>query len=145
MAPQPRKTFYSDNDMTMTADGRLVRGTLSIEKEKLEEQRDRLAAEIEEIAFKELPMLEGKGFIVIDPKNPRFTGVEYGDMTKAEEEAQDVAYSSGRAIIYAPISVIRPKREVAVSQPSELLKQLGTRTGEPTQLPAGELVKTVEG
>ena len=69
-------------------------------------------------------MLKGTGFIVINPAAPRFDGEEIADLEEARNHANNVAYQNGVAIIYAPITVMRPKREVAESAPSKLLQQL---------------------
>jgi hypothetical protein len=129
----------SANDMRFDfASGRIVRGALNMNVDEMQALRDKLAADIQTEQDKELPMLTGAGFLVIDPKNPRFTGQEYATKEAAEEEANDVAYASGRAIIYVPIAVVRPKREIVTSQPSELLKQIMRDSAQVASIPAPE-------
>lgn len=93
---------------------------------------DTIADHLETLKVKELPMLKGKGFIVVDPSNPRFAGEEYENFDEAKDVASNASYASGAgmAIIYAPVLVLKPKRETAQSQPSELLKQLGLPSGQ---------------
>ena len=59
------------------------------------------------------------------------------------EEANDIAYSAGRAIIYAPVGVVKPKRETITAQPSELLKQVAERMRQ-AELPSGQAVSSPE-
>lgn len=96
-----------------------------------------LAARKQTLQDRNLPMLKGKGFIVIDPKNPRFTGEEHEDFEAAKDEGSNIAYQSGVAIVYAPVLVMKPKRETAQSQPSDLLKQLSL-PGQPVAITGGE-------
>lgn len=137
----------SDNDRQWVPDayggGKLRRGSLGTPDHELAAVARRVIREmesaehaenvletvkdhVETLQTKELPMLKGKGFIVVDPANPRFAGEEFEDITDAQDAANNVAYTSqaGYALVYAPIATVRPKREVAISQPSALLKQL---------------------
>lgn len=83
-------------------------------------------------------MLKGTGFIVVTPSNPRFDGQEFDKLEEAQEQANEAAHQTGKAIIYAPALIVKPRREMAITQPSELLKQIGTAA-----LPAGEKVRDV--
>lgn len=83
-------------------------------------------------------MLKGTGFIVVSPNSPRFDGEEHATIEAAQEAASELAYQQGRAIIYAPVAVIKPRRETTITQPSELLKQIGAAA-----LPAGAPVADV--
>lgn len=130
----------SSNDYHIDPLGRMVRGSLTMTEQEIHSLRDELGEVIEDIRIKELPMLKGEGFIVIDPKNPRFSGMEHATTEAAQEEANDVAYGSGKAIIYAPIGIVKPKRDVVVATPTELLKQvMGVNA-----LPAGEVKPATE-
>lgn len=111
------------NDYFVRPDGSLRRGDLGLEV--LEREQEILAAKVQRIKDEALPMLKGEGFIVVSPKNPRFDGVEHKTPEEAQEAASELAYQDGRAIIYAPISVVKPKRETAITQPSALLSQIG--------------------
>lgn len=116
-----------------------IKGVLS-ELEDANEAGDiaqALAQRLQTLKDKELPMLTGKGFIVVDPKNPRFAGEEFKTVEEAQAEGSNIAYQSGVAIVYAPVAVLRPKRDLAISTPSDLLKQLSTPTGKPlVEIPA---------
>lgn len=113
--------------------GRMVSGSLHSNAEQhrlLTEHHGRLTAELDHLEMVErAKMLTGKGLIVLDKANARFTGTEHlgaGDkaLEAAQEEATELAYRSGCAIIYAPIAVIKPQRPVAISQPSDLVKSV---------------------
>lgn len=122
----------SQNDMIIGASGALHRGTLfrnaHEESSQLQQHRDVLDAAITDLYYKGLPMLEGNGFIVMDPKNPRFSGREHKDLDTAQEEANEIAYASGKAIIYAPALILKPDRPTLAATPTALLEQaLGKR------------------
>lgn len=124
------------NDYFVRPDGSLRHGDLGLEV--LERQREMLAAQIQTVIDEVRPMLKGTGFIVISPKNPRFDGQEHEKVEDAQESANELAYQDGKAIIYAPMAIVKPRRETAITQPSELLKQAGF-----TALPAGQKVGDV--
>lgn len=124
------------NDHFVRPDGSLRHGDLGMEV--LERQREILAAQIQTVIDEARPMLKGTGFIVVTPSNPRFDGQEHATIEEAQESASELAYQAGKAIIYAPIAVVKPKRETAITQPSELLKQAGF-----SALPAGQKVGDV--
>jgi hypothetical protein len=136
------------NDYHVTADGRLAPGLATTSElhgvvteladlEAAEALHATLQAQIQTLKDKDLPMLKGKGFIVIDPKNPRFTGEEYETVELAAEEGTNVAYQSGIAIVYAPVRIMKPRRETVSSEPSELLKQLGLPDAAPVAVTDG--------
>lgn len=50
--------------------------------------------------------MNGKGFIVVDPRNISFE--EHDDIDEANDVAAFIASQAGRAIIYMPVAVVRP-------------------------------------
>ena len=120
--------------------GRMVEG-LEQSREELEAQEQILHAKINATLTRDrnMPPLKGSGFIVIVPSQPRdlVNVEEHEKVEDAEAEASDKAYQFGTAIIYAPIAVIRPKRDTVTSVPSKLMQQLEARKG----LAAGGEVK----
>lgn len=127
------------NDRHLSHDGK-IRPELEPGYEELLAHRDSLDAKIV-TKLMEMPMLTGKGFIVIDPNQPRFDGQEFEKVEDAEERASGVAYQGGKAIIYAPIGVVKPKRDTLTAVPSDLLKQISARD---KSLPTGTPVATSE-
>lgn len=128
----------SRNDRHVAHDGTL-RKELEAGYEEMLEHRDILDARIQ-TQLQEMPMLKGKGFIVVAPAQPRFDGEEYEQIEDAQERASEVAYLHGSAIIYAPIGAVKPKRETLTAVPSQLLKQINVDKG----LAAGAPVAVVE-
>lgn len=124
------------NDYAVRDDGSIRQGDLGLEA--LQRAQELLAARIQTVKDEARPMLKGTGFIVVTPSNPRFDGQEHATIEEAQENASELAYQAGKAIIYAPIAVVKPKRETAITQPSELLKQAGLAV-----LPAGAKVGDV--
>lgn len=93
--------------------------------DELQEQARLINQKINDTIIRGTKMLKGNGFIVIVPSAPRLDLVEEHPLKEdAEAEASDKAYQHGTAIIYAPIAVIRPKRETVTSTPSKLLQQM---------------------
>jgi hypothetical protein len=136
------------NDYHVRADGSIGKGLATTrelegvvqEITSLDEARklyEAIEAQVQTIHDRTLPMLKGKGFIVVDPKNTRSNYEEFEQLTDAQQEASDIAYASGTAIIYAPIEVVKPQRPTASSQPSELLKQLSLPNGAPVAVTDG--------
>lgn len=127
MARIPRTTSGS-NDHYVSHDGRVVSGRLEPPLNDLLERQAALQDRIKTQLLEE-GMLKGTGFIVIDPADPRFSGDEHEDMEEAKLVGSNLAYQSraGYIIVYAPIAVMRPKRETADTIPSKLLQQIGTR------------------
>lgn len=107
------------------AKGRVVWGRLEPSLESNIAQRDALETKIEN-QLREVGMLKGTGFVVIDPQSPTFAGDEIENLEDAQNAATNVAYTTkaGYAIVYAPIAVIRPKREAAIATPSKLMQQV---------------------
>lgn len=124
------------NDHHVRFDGKIGR-ELEPEYEELLDHRDSLDGKIN-AKLMEMPMLKGKGFIVVAPAQPRFDGEEYEQIEDAQERASEVAYQQGSAIIYAPIGVVKPKRDTLTAVPSALLKQINVDKGLPAGAPVAE-------
>lgn len=121
--------------------GRMVAG-LEQSVEELEAQEKLLHDKINSTLLKnqERKMLKGTGFITVVPSQPRLDVEEHATLQDAQNEASDKAYQFGTAIIYAPIEVVRPKRDTVSSQPSKLMEQVMDRM-KPSAIAAGGEVK----
>lgn len=79
--------------------------------------------------------LEGTGFIVVDPRT--FTTEEFTSLADAQDEAAIIAggagmggVGSGKAIIYAPVGIVRPNVPSNVRMsPSALMDQVAAMHG----------------
>src|SRR4051812_425773 len=96
------------NDYHVKADGSLGKGLTNTNElagvvdelddiEHTAALAEKIAAHLQTLRDKELPMLKGTGFIVIDPSNPRFDGEEITELDDARNHANNVAYKNGVA------------------------------------------------